>query len=82
MDENRIELVRKELLLACLERYPDLESAEWARETLGEDKWKFYCEIAKRLEQEGLVELMGSSTNLELRLTSEGKAYCERKGWC
>ena len=82
MEENRIDVVRKELLLACLEKYPDLEWAEWEKETLGKDNWVFYCEIAKRLEQEGLVELMGSSTNLKLRLTPEGKAHCERKGWC
>jgi len=39
MEENRIDVVRKELLLACLEKYPDLEWAEWERETLGKDNW-------------------------------------------
>ncbi|MHA1263534.1 MAG: hypothetical protein ACTSSA_15915 [Candidatus Freyarchaeota archaeon] len=82
MKENRIDVVRKELLLACLEKYPDLEWAEWERETLGEDNWGFYFEIAKRLEQESLVERQASFTGFQLRLTPEGKAHCERKGWC
>jgi hypothetical protein len=74
--------VRKELLSACLEKYPNLEWAKWKREILGEDNWSFYFDIAKRLEQEGLVERQSSFAGFELRLTPEGKGHCEEKGWC
>jgi hypothetical protein len=82
MQESRIDAVRKELLLACLEKYPDLEWASWKKRVVGEGDWGFYFDIAKRLEQEGLVGRHSSFGGFELRLTPEGEKHCEEKGWC
>jgi len=80
MLQSRIDDTKKKILAEALKHYADLKPAEWTEDALGDD-WAFYNEVAKQLEEDGLVNLKKSTFRLlRVLLTDTGEAYCKANG--
>ena len=67
MEKMTPEEVRKEILSAIEQKpRPTIDWVTREKRDLG-GNWRLYCEEAKQLEREGLVELRGHSSGLQFR---------------